>query len=69
MEPVVIKQEFRMPLDAEQEVLGTRFDSLDDAIRRDGTGRQGGSDILDRLMMGAVHRQSDRLDDPPQETP
>ena len=49
-------------------VAGDSLNFLNDAIRRDGTGRQSGGDIFDRLMMGAVYAQSDRLDDPPQET-
>ena len=63
MGSVALKEEFRMPLNSQEEAVGGRFDRFHDAIRSDSTGDKRWGYPLDGLMMGAVHHQTRPADD------
>ena len=43
---VTVEEKFRVPLNAEKEPLGRRFNGLDDAVRGQGAGDQDGATSL-----------------------
>ena len=54
------RQNFRMPLHAENQSVVRAFDAFDHAVVGDGVDDQTVADAFDRLMMGGIHLQFSR---------
>ncbi len=64
MAMMTIEEKLRVPLDAEEESLGRRFNGFNDAVRSPRAGMQRRRDYFDRLVMRAVDAHRCGLDDP-----
>ena len=63
MQLVALKQEFGVPLQAEEKRVAGMFDRFDDAIGRRCAGDQCAAHAFHRLVMGAVHLHTRAFDD------
>ena len=68
MKGIAIEQEFRMPLQADEESVSGQFDGLDNAVRRLGADNESRRGLFDRLVMRAIHANCPVVQDPGQST-